>query len=228
MSVQITKIADCADLLPGYALKARAEHEPEGTHQVILGKHLSEGSPYRYTLEHELRITLKGPVDRYRVSAGDVLFASRGSRNYAAMVASVPDVTVASAMFYILRPNDDIDSGYLAWCLNQVPIQAQIGQVRTGAGTPIVQRSVFADITIPIPSLDKQQQIAALGDLMAQEQHIRKNLMEETNKLHRALGQQLLHDMRLTAISATPAVIPAKAGIQTPSDIDSRLRGNDA
>lgn len=195
MSVQMTRIADCAELLPGYALRARAEHEPEGTHQVILGKHLTEGSSYRYNHEHELRITPKGPVDKYRVSAGDVLFVSRGSRNHAARVESVPDVTVASATFYILHPHEGIDPGYLAWCLNQAPTQAQIGQVRTGAGTPIVQRKVFADITIPVPSLDKQRQLAVLGDLMVKEQQIRKNLAEETNKLHRVLGNQLLHNL---------------------------------
>ncbi len=195
MSVQQTMIADCAEVLPGYALKARAEHEPEGTHQVILGKHLSEGMPYHYSLEHELRITPKGPVDKYRVRIGDVLFVSRGSRNHATIVESIPDTTVASATFYILHPHDSIDPGYLAWCLNQIPIQAQIGQVRTGAGTPIVQRKVFADITIPVPSLDKQRQLAALGDLMAQEQRIRQRLVEETNKLHRALGQQILQSL---------------------------------
>jgi len=195
MNAQLTRIADCAELLPGYALKARAEHEPEGTHQVILGKHLTEGLSYRYSQKHKLRITPSGPVDKYRVRIGDVLFVSRGSRNHAAMVESIPDAAVASATFYILHPHDDIDPGYLAWCLNQAPVQAQIGQVRTGAGTPIVQRKVFANIAIPVPSLDKQRQLAALGDLMAQEQRIRKKLIEETNKLHRALGQQLLHNL---------------------------------
>jgi len=195
MSVQMTRIADCAEVLPGYALKARAEHEPEGTHQVILGKHLTEGSSYCYNHKHELRITPKGSVDKYQVSAGDVLFVSRGSRNHAARVESVPGATVASATFYILHPHEGIDPGYLAWCLNQAPTQAQIGQVRTGAGTPIVQRKIFAEITIPVPSLDKQRQLAALGDLMVKEQQIRQNLVEETKKLHRALGQQLLRDL---------------------------------
>jgi len=124
----MTRIADCAEILPGYALKVRMEHEPEGTHQIILGKHLSGGSPYRYNTEHELRITPKGPVDKYRVSAGDVLFVSRGSQNHAVKVESVPDTAVASATFYILRTHDGIDAGYLAWCLNQAPVQAQIGQ----------------------------------------------------------------------------------------------------
>ena len=51
------------------------------------------------------------------------------------------------------------------------------------------------DITIPVPSLHKQRQLAALGDLMVKEQQIQQNLVEETNKLHRALGQQLLRDL---------------------------------
>ena len=195
MSVQMTRIADCAEVLPGYALKARAEHEPGGTYQVILGKHLSEGPTYHFQPAHELRIVPKGPVDKYRVSPGDVLFVSRGSRNIAARVASVPEPTVASATFYILHPHEDVDAGYLAWCLNQAPIQAQIGQVRTGAGTPIVQRKVFADITLPVPPLEKQRQLAALAELMAKEQQIRQALVEETNKYHRALGQQLLHKL---------------------------------
>jgi len=191
----MTRIADCAEVLPGYALKARVEHEPEGSHQVILGKHLSEGLPYQYTPEHELRITPKGPVDKYRVRIGDVLFVSRGSRNQAAVVESVPDPTVASATFYILRPRHGIDPAYLAWCLNQAPIQAHITQVRTGAGTPIVQRSVFAKLTLPLPPLNKQRMLAELGALMAQEHITRQALVEQTDRLHRALGEQLLQKM---------------------------------
>jgi hypothetical protein len=191
----MTRIADCAEVLPGYALKARAEHEPEGAYQVILGKHLSDEPVYRYLPSHKLRIDPKGPVDKYRVNPGDVLFISRGTRNQAARVESVPPATVASATFYILRPHEGVDAGYLAWCLNQVPIQAQIGQVRTGAGTPIVQRKVFMEISIPVPSLEKQRQLAELAELMAKEQQIRQELVEETGKLHRALGQQLLQHL---------------------------------
>jgi hypothetical protein len=195
MNAQMTRIADCAEVLPGYALKVRAEHEPEGSCQIMLGKHLSERQPYNYVSKHELRITPRGPVEKYRVNTGDVLFVSRGSRNQAAVVESVPEGAIASSTFYILHPHEGIDPGYLAWCLNQTPVQAQIGQVRTGAGTPIVQRKVFADIRIPVPSLDQQRKLAAMGDLMAQELRIRNRLVVESKKLHRALGQQLLHNL---------------------------------
>ncbi len=195
MNAQLTRIADCADVLPGYALKARAEHEPEGTHHVILGKHLAEGLPYRYLPEHELRITTKGSLEKYQVREGDVLFVSRGSRNYAAVVESVPELTVASATFYILRPHQGFDPAYLAWCMNQAPIQARIAQARTSAGTPIIQRRIFAELMLPIPPLDKQRKLTELGALMMKERTLRQALLDQSDRLHRALGEKLLQQM---------------------------------
>jgi Type I restriction modification DNA specificity domain len=195
MTTHFTRIADCAEVLPGYAFKSRTEHEPGGTHQVILGKHLCEGLPYRYLPDHELRVTPKGSLDKYRVEKGDVLFVSRGNRNCATVVESVFDPTVASATFYILRPHADIDPAYLAWCLNQAPIQTRIAQVRTGAGTPIIQRKIFAEIVLPVPPLEKQRKLAELGGLMARERLLRQQLVEQTNRLHRALGEKLLQQM---------------------------------
>ncbi|HEB85684.1 MAG TPA: restriction endonuclease subunit S [Gammaproteobacteria bacterium] len=217
MNAPMTRIAECAEVLPGYALKVRAEHEPEGIFQIVMAKHLTSYTtnrnvadmieksappqramsclPYQYAESHELRITPKSNVHKYRIQAGDVLFISRGVRNCAALVQSVPDQTIASGTLYILRPKANIEGGYLAWCLNQAPVQAQISKVRTGAGTPIVQRKVFTEITIPVPSIEEQRRLVELGALMTREYQLRQQLLEETGRLHRVLGQQLLQRM---------------------------------
>jgi len=192
MRTQMKKVAECAEVLPGFALKARAEHELEGTYQVIMAKHLSDCMPYRYSDEHELRMTPAGSPENYLVQKGDVLFISRGVRNCAAVIESVPEKTIASATFYILRALPVIEPAYLAWCLNQSPAQAQIGQIRTGAGTPIVQRNVLGDIQIPVPPLTEQKRIAELAALMAAELDIRKKLLEATETRQRMLGQQVI------------------------------------
>lgn len=186
------KVAECAEVLPGFALKARAEHEPEGAYQVVMAKHLSDCMPYRYIDEHELRMSPAGSPENYRVQKGDVLFISRGVRNCAAVIESVPENTIASATFYILRAHPVIDPAYLAWCLNQSPAQAQIGQIRTGAGTPIVQRHVLGDIQIPVPPLKEQKYIVELGALMAAELDICKKLLEATETYQRMVGQKII------------------------------------
>lgn len=190
--VTVARIGDCAEVLPGYSLKARAEHEPDGTHQIIMAKHLTEGAAYRYRDEHELRMTPTGNVDKYVVNAGDVLFVSRGTKNHSVVVESVPANTLASSTLYVLKIKPGIDPAYVAWYLNQAAAQAAISQVRTGAGTPIVQRSVFTEMAIPLPELSLQHQIVRLGDLMARERQIRIQLSNETERYHRLLGQELL------------------------------------
>lgn len=195
MRAQLKRIAECAEVLPGYALKARAEHEPEGTYQIVMAKHISDCMPYRYIEEHELRMTPTGSPENYRVQKGDVLFISRGVRNCAAVIESVPEKTIALATFYILRVYPTVDPSYLAWCLNQPPIQAQIGQIRTGAGTPIVQRNALGDVQIPVPPLEEQKRLVELGALMAEELRLRKRLVEATEAYHRMLGQQLITEL---------------------------------
>lgn len=195
MGAQTKRILDCAEVLPGYALKARAEHEPEGAYQVLMAKHVNDCLPYRYSQDHELRMNLKWRAEKYRVFVGDVLFVSRGIRNCAAAVEAVPENTIASSTFYILRPNNQIESSYLAWCLNQPPVQAQISQVRTGSGTPIVQRVIFGDIKIPIPSLAEQKPLAELSKLMIEEQTLRKRLVEATDTYHKAIGTKIISQL---------------------------------
>lgn len=195
MRAQLKRIAGCAEVLPGYALKTRAEHAPEGTYQVVMARHLQDCMPYRYMDEHELRMTPPGSPENYRIQKGDVLFVSRGVHNCAAVVESVPERTIASATFYILRAGPEIDPAYLAWCLNQPSTQAQIGQIRTGAGTPIVQRNALGDVQIPVPPLEEQKRLVELGALMAEELRLRKRLVEATEAYHRMLGQQLITEL---------------------------------
>lgn len=192
MPAQLRKLSDCAEILPGFSLKARAEHEPGGTHQVIMAKHVSNSLIYDYTDAHELRMSPKGLVHKYLVKAGDVLFISRGTRNHAAVVNRVPQHTIASATFYILRVKRDLEPAYLAWSLNQSSIQAQIAQVRTGAGTPIVQRKLLGDLEIPTPSVKNQHLIVEVGELMMQEKALCQKLNTIIELKHNLIGQQLL------------------------------------
>jgi len=195
-TVQIKRIEECAEVLPGLSLKARAEHEPDGTHQVILVKHLKEGMPYIYDdKKHKLCIKSNRKIERYRVFKGDVLFISRGLRNEAILVKDVPENTIASSSLYIIRGKANVETGYLAWVLEQPQIKAKVAQARTGAGTPLVQRSELMDITIPVPDMATQKKIAELNDLMAKERHINDQINEQRKCLHQSVGQQIFNKM---------------------------------
>jgi restriction endonuclease S subunit len=191
MTTEYVDISAAAEVLPGFAIKGRVEPDPEGEFQLILGKHLTPGAPYRFRPEHRLRIKGKRNADAYRVEPGDVLIAARGPSNYAVALLDVPDPTIAPATFYILRPDMDVDPIYLAWVLEQAPVQAQIARARTATATPILRRSNFKDVRIPLPPLNDQRCIADLAALMQRERQLLRQRDDATARYHRAIGSAL-------------------------------------
>lgn len=192
MATEIIRIKEGAEVLPGFSAKGALIDEPAGTVQVVTAHHLTKGEPYRYLPEHRLRITPHRLIDKYMLSPGDILFMSRGSNNYAVLLEQFPQPAIAPLTFFILKPKAGIVPSYLAWCLNQEPVKAQINTIRTGAATPLIPRDAFADINIPMPPVDLQKQIAYLSNLQAKEENLLRLLGEETDRVYRLTGQRIL------------------------------------
>lgn len=193
MKTETLPIEACAKVLPGFSIKTAVVHDPNGTHQVILAKHLPGDNFYHYRPEHELRILLKKSVDRYLVTSGDLIFMSRGALNRAVLLEAAPPLTLASASFYILKPKQGILPAYLTWYLNQEPVQTKIAEIRTGAGTPFVPRSDFSQIPIMLPPVDVQQKLGEINKLMTHERYLMNKRVELTELKHRLLGTKIIN-----------------------------------
>lgn len=189
-------LEDCAEVLPGFSVRGRIAHDPAGTHQLLLTRHLQEGMPYKYSANDELRISPGRDAGEYEVRAGDVLFMSRGTLNRAWLLDRIPDHALAPVSFYVIRPRESIDGAYLAWYLNQPPAQAAIDGIRTGAGTPLVQRSAFQHLEVSLPPLKVQREVATLGELLAREREIGGRIVEATRRLHAAIGTTTIERLR--------------------------------
>jgi hypothetical protein len=188
---QLTRLSAVADILPGYSVKGRVVHDPTGSIQIVMGRHLRNNTAYHYADEDELRIQPPRKTAPYRVGPGDVLFTARGKTNHATLLAQVPEQTIASSTFYIVRARTGLEPAYLAWALNQPAAQAAIAQVRTGAGVAIVQRRAFTQIVIPVPDRETQQHIGRLAELMGRERQLLQRLSDETARHHQMLGHCL-------------------------------------
>jgi len=193
MKTESVPIEACAKVLPGFSIKTAVVHDPNGTHQIILAKYLSDDNLYRYNPEHELRILPKKSVDRYLVTSGDLIFMSRGALNRTVLLETVPHLTLASASFYILKPKQGISPAYLAWYLNQDPFQIKITEIRTGAGTPFVPRSGFSKIPITLPPMDVQQKLGEINRLMNRERYLMNKRTKLIKQKHRLLGTKIIN-----------------------------------
>ena len=193
-------LGDIAEVLPGFSAGGALVHDPNGTHQVILSRHLTAGAPYVYGSADEMRISPSRPTDRYNLLAGDVLIMSRGTRNVASWIEEVPDPSITTVSFYVLRPRGQLDPAYLTWYLNSPTAQRQIADARTGAGTPLVQREAFALLPIPVPTIETQRQIGALGLLMVKEQQLRQQLADKVAQCYALNSEQLVRSLLREAV----------------------------
>ena len=200
MKTAIVPIKACADVLPGFSIKSSITHDPNGTHQIIIARHLPKVGPYEYRKKHELRIRPEKPVDRYLVSSGDILFMSRGMYNRAILLNTVTDQTLATASFYIIKPKKMVDPGFMSWCLNQEPFQLKIAEIRTGAGTPLVPRTDFSEIKIVLPPMEKQRKIAEIGSLILHEKRLANSMLKKIELKHRLLGKRIIEDINRDSI----------------------------
>lgn len=193
---RVLSLSECAEVLPGFSVRGRMEHQSDGTHQLLLTRHLTDGVPYAYEPAHEMRITPHTRTDSYQVRRGDVVFMSRGDRNRAWVIAHVSEPTIAPVSFYILRSRAGLDGGYLAWYLNQKPAQAAIDKMRTGAGTPLVQRRAFETLLVPLPGETVQREVAQISGLMARERLLRGRLNEALDRLQAIQSAQIIEGLR--------------------------------
>lgn len=131
------------------------------------------------------------PRDR-QLRDGDVVFMTRGTRNYAAVLIGVPERTLAAASFFVVRVlRADLDSIYLAWYLNRPQVQRYFEQ-NSGRGVhmPVVRRSVLEQLDIPLPSMATQKRIADLFHLMQEEQDLTTERMKKRAALMEAICLQ--------------------------------------
>jgi restriction endonuclease S subunit len=192
MTIKYLRIQDCADVRPGFSAKSAIVNDPEGTLQVIAAQHITKGEPYRYNEEHALLISPPKFYDKYLVTAGDILFMSRGINNYAVLVESVPSPAIAPLTFFIIHPKQNVLSEYLVWCLNLEVVKARLNEIRAGAGTPMIPSNAFREISIPLPPLTIQKRIAEIGRLQMLEKQLLQQLTDATDQLHKAIGKKLL------------------------------------
>ena len=131
------------------------------------------------------KINPKRLVDRYLVNKGDVLFLSRGHRNFATTIYIPMKNTIAAGHFFILKfDTSKILPEYLAWYINQPPAQKFLkSMAKRGSHMPIIGKSEFEQLEVNIPPLQVQEKIVRLSNLLQQENELIENIKEKRKQI---------------------------------------------
>lgn len=178
------------DLQVGYQPRGAVKPNPKGTHWLIQMRDLhDDGTIDRKTLA---RFVPERAPDPYAVRDGDVLFQVRGASHGAGVVRNLPENTLASNHFYILR----MDTGrvlpeYVAWYVNQPQAQIHLQKGTQGGGNvTVIPRAVFEDLEVPVPPVAVQEHIVALDRLCWRERELTDQLQAKRAQWVHALCMQ--------------------------------------
>ncbi|GAB1717521.1 MAG: hypothetical protein NTAFB05_25630 [Nitrobacter sp.] len=204
-----------------YLARFNPEVLPEDTNPDFKFNYIDIGG---VTLEdgvrHEEAMRFESAPSRARkpVRAGDVIVST--VRTYLKAVARIDethDGAVVSTGFAVLRPNADVDAGYLYRLCQANAFVADVEARSTGVSYPAINPSTLAAIKVPFSDLTTQKAIAAFLD-------------RETARIDKLIAKkerqvELLHKRARQAVAelVTGATVEGMATVETGLDHIPRI-----
>lgn len=127
--------------------------------------------------------------ENHILRTGDVLFAAKGTKNFAVAFEDHFPVSVASTSFFVIRlQNEIVLPRYLAWYLNNPDSQQFLKNFARGTSIASISKAVLDELEIFIPDLKTQELILKITQLRNKE----KKLKQKIEILREKLIQQLI------------------------------------
>jgi restriction endonuclease S subunit len=141
----------------------------------LQAKHFDENGQLLSTLHTDLKAD--GISNKHLLKHGDVLFAAKGTKNFAAIYENQNNPAVASTSFFVIRMTDKkVLSEYLAWFLNSSSAQTLLKRQALGTSIPSISKQVLEELEIPVPDIKKQKLILTIYQLGNKEKNLRKQI----------------------------------------------------
>lgn len=163
-----TLIKDITNIQTGLFAK------PSGIGELVYlqSKHFDEFGQLHSILHPDL--LAEGISQKHLLKNGDVLFAAKGTKNFATVFENFNEPSVASTSFFVLRPTDKkVLPDYLAWFLNSHSTQTLLKGQAIGTSIPSISKQVLENLEITIPSIETQLAILQITQLRNREKSLK-------------------------------------------------------
>lgn len=167
----------------------------EGEIVYLQAKHFDENGQLISILHPDL--LAESISGKHLLQSGDVLFAAKGTKNFAAWYESKNLPAVASTSFFVIRLKenavDKVLPEYLAWYINQPVSQKFLKGNAMGTSIVSISKSVLEELEISIPDLQTQKAILIISYLRISE----KKLQQQIETLReKQIQQQIFNTLK--------------------------------
>lgn len=155
---------EIADVFTGHTLREKVEHNPAGKYTLIQLKDLSF-TPSIFIKHPPFKISMRDIPKKQVLKNGDILLLTKGSTNKALLYEKQYEPALAVSAFTIIRLHTDhLKPAFLAWYINSSEAQEYFNMHRAGTTTLNLSKKAIDELSIPAPSLEKQELMMKLVD----------------------------------------------------------------
>ena len=170
--------------------------KPAGIGELVYlqSKHFDEYGQLHSVLHPDL--VAEGISEKHLLKHGDVLFAAKGTKNFAAVFENHNEPSVASTSFFVIRPADKkVLPQYLAWFLNNHTTQTLLKGQAIGTSIPSISKHVLENLEITVPGMETQKVILQISKLRNKEKSLKQQIETlEDIKINQQLLQAINYE----------------------------------
>ena len=187
--MNLCKANDIASIKTGYPFRTRLKTTESGGFSVIQMRNLRNGTVDCSDLA---KTDIHNASENNLARRGDIILRSRGSGTHSAIIREDPGKAVVASPLLVIRVKnrDEVLPEYLHWYLNEREAQNHMARHATGTIINIINKRALTELTVPLPSLAVQQNIADIAALAAQEQTLLATLAKKRRQI---ISLQLMH-----------------------------------
>jgi len=171
-----------------------AKPAAEGEVVYLQAKHFDEAGQISAELHPDLMADTIS--EKHLLRRGDVLFAAKGVRNFAA-VYNIDQPAVASTSFFVIRLEEEFKNGilpeFLVWLMNHPVAQAYLKGQAMGSSIASISKGVLEELEISIPAVETQKLVLNISKLRNKEIDLRQQIETLRDK---QIQQQIINAIK--------------------------------
>ena len=114
---------------------------------------------------------------KHFLKPGDVLFAAKGTKNFAAVIEDDHLPSVASTSFFVIRlKNHKVLPEYLAWFMNSASTQQFLKSTALGSSMASISKGVLEKLEVLVPTIQIQHSILSITSHREKEKQLRQKI----------------------------------------------------
>jgi len=186
------KLNDIANISAGHPFRGAVPEQEDGDCYAVQVRDIDIDGQISWSNIIRTRITGRKTPDWLR--EGDIIFAARGTRNLATCIPALDRPVVCAQHFFriTLNASDSILPEFIAWQLNQAPLQRYFRQSAEGSAQVSIRRAVLEQTTLTLPPLKQQIMLTKFADKALQEKQVLTKLIDNRRQQIHAIANDLL------------------------------------